>query len=692
MSPARPTDSPGDFLWWVLRAQWACGLLLLAVLTEVSRAALLASGAAFLAGAALDRAGTSREGLRRLTLPLVALAVAGAGADLFLGSRDLLFAVSVLVLGIQAIKFLLPKNARDGWQLCAVSFLEFLAAAATTAEIQFAAFALLYIGLCAGAMWALQIAQGDEERDGTGASPPARPRFAAKLLLFTTVGGFLLTAVLFAVTPRIGIGQILRRLGRGEGLTGFSDTISLRDVTGVKADRRVVARVEFPDLPPGTSPHLLYLRGAVYSRFDGATWKRPGGDRRRVPRSGFYYVVASPPQGVRLSTAEITLEAMENPALFVYENPFLFEGSLGDIWTGEGGSFSLSQPGHPALRYRLQFFPEVRQGPRTGPPKKPDYLEMPPGSDDIRGLSARIASEGRSDGERAERVLRHFRTGYRYTIVDPASSLREFLFVKRAGFCEHYATALALLLRAAGIPARVAAGYLGGEWSDVGKYLIVRQSDAHAWTEAWIDGRWVTLDATPPLGENSPFFARTGKVGIYIDWARQRWNKYVVNYSLKMQAESVSEGWAALRRARALMSRGFAPGGDLRSRAGFLAAALLPTFLLGALLWRFLVGGGSRNGPDAVQGRGEPRAPRPYARLLRRLAACGYRSSPGTTLEEMLHHASRRKPDLSAAASRFLALYHRDRFGAFPLPPAEFREAARLSEQLGREIAPSGEK
>lgn len=692
VNPARPTDSPGDFLWWVLRAQWACGLLLLAVSTEVSRAALLASGAAFLAGAALDRAGTSREGLRRLTLPLVALAVAGAGADFFLGSRDLLFAVSVLVLGIQAIKFLLPKNARDGWQLCAVSFLEFLAAAATTAEIQFAAFALLYIGLCAGAMWALQIAQREEERDGTGTSPPPRPRFAAKLLLFTTAGGFLLTAILFAVTPRIGIGQILRRLGRGEGLTGFADTISLKDVTRVKADRRIVARVEFPELSPGTSPLLLYLRGAVYSRFDGTTWKRPGGDRRRVPRSGFYYVVASPPPGVRLSTAEITLESMENPALFVYENPILFEGSLGELWTGEGGSFSLSQPGHAALRYRLQFTPEAQRFPRPGPPKEHEYLELPPGADDLREFAARVAAEGRTEAERAELLLRHFRTGYRYTIVDPASSLREFLFAKRAGFCEHYATALALLLRAAGIPSRVAAGYLGGEWSDFGKYLIVRQSDAHAWTEAWIGGRWVTVDATPPLGEHSPFFAKTGMAGIYIDWARQRWNKYVVNYSLKMQAESLSEGWTTLRRARAVLSRGFAPGGDLRRRAGFLAAALLPSFLLVALLWRVLGGRESGNGPDARRGRRDARAPRPYARLLRRLAARGYRNSPGTTLEEMLHRASRRKADLSAAASRFLALYHRDRFGASPLPPAEFREAARLAERLGREIAPQGKK
>jgi transglutaminase-like putative cysteine protease len=538
-------------------------------------------------------------------------------------------------------------------------------------------------------MWALQIGRREEEGE---TARPVRLRFAAKLLLFSATGGFLITAVLFAVTPRIGIGQILRRLGRAEGLTGFSDTISLRDVTGVKVDRRVVARVEFPSLPPGDSPLSLYLRGAVYSRFDGTTWKRPGGTRLRVARSGFTYLVAPPPRGVRLSTAEITLEAMDNPALFVYGSPFLFEGSLGEIWMEEEGNFSLSRQGHTALRYRLQFFHESPRSriARKNPAER-EYLELPSGWDDIRALAAKVTAGGGSDAERAELALRHFRTGYRYTILDPASSVREFLSVKRAGFCEHYATALALLLRAVGIPARVAAGYLGGEWSDVGNYLIVRQSDAHAWTEAWIGGRWVTLDATPPLGQQSPFFARTGKVGIYIDWVRQRWNKYVVDYSLKMQTESVSEGWAALGRARAGMRRAFAPGGDFRRRAGLRVAVLLLPILLAILLRRFL-GAASRKEAGGGPGKGEARAPRPYARLLRRLAACGYRRSPGITLEEMILRAAGRNPEFAGDGSRFLALYHRDRFGPFPLSPAESREAARLAGRLGRGIARSGAK
>lgn len=675
------------FLWWVLRAQWAWGLLSLASLTEVSRPAVLSAAAAFLAGTVLDRSAWPRDGWRRLGAPLALLAFGAAAADLFLGSRDLLFSASVLVLGIQSVKFLLPKNSRDGWQLSTVSFLEFVAAAAATAEIQFAAFAFLFLGLCAGSMWALQIERRGEEGDETARL--TRPRFVAGLLLLSAAAGGLMTVVLFAVTPRIGIGQILRRLGRAEGLTGFSDTISLREITGVKADRRVVARVEFPELPPGVSLAGLYLRGATYSRFSGTTWTRPEQHRFRVPRSGFHYLVAPPPPKARLATAEITLEPMDNPALFVYGEPCFFEGSLGEVWTEGRGSFSLGVSAHPAVRYRLQFSPDARRGALSGPPPSTDYLRLPSGYDDIRDLAGRVTAGGKTDAERADLALRHFRGGFRYTIADPASSIREFLFDRKAGFCEHYASALALLLRAAGIPSRVAAGYLGGEWSDFGKYLIVRQSDAHAWTEGWIGERWVTLDATPPLGEHSPFYSRTGTPGIYLDWARQRWNKYVVNYSLKMQAEGVAGGWAALGRARAGIGNAFATGKDLRLQAGRLAALLLTLIACLVLLLRFL-GGAAREGELATGKKGATLPPRPYARLIRRLAAAGYRGAPGATVEEMVLWATAGRPGLAPDALRFLALYHRDRFAARPLSPGEFREAARLAGRLGREIRRPG--
>ena len=111
----------------------------------------------------------------------------------------------------------------------------------------------------------------------------------------------------------------------------------------------------------------------------------------------------------------------------------------------------------------------------------------------------------------------------------------------------------------------------------VGKYLIVRQSDAHAWVEAWVDGRWVTLDATPPSGASSPFKKRMGMIGLYADWLRQRWDKYVVNYSVRMQADVVKEGVRGIRRTgTAFRFRGWGglAGNARRAFGGSLLAAL----------------------------------------------------------------------------------------------------------------------
>ena len=671
-------------LWYCLRAHWIAGLLPLFFLTEISRAGLAAATAAFLLGVLLDRAGTERPGWHRLSTPLVLATALAASADFFAGSRDLLSAVTLLVLGVQSVKFLLPKTTRDGWQLCAVSFLEFLAAAAVSSEIQFALFLLLFLGLSAGAMWALHL---EEEAELREAAAEVLPGFAVRLLSLAAVAGFAMTAVLFVAIPRIGIGHILRHLSRSAGLPGFSDTITLRDVTSAKTDRRVAARIEFPELAPSTVPTDLYLRGAVYSRFDGSRWRRGGTPLVGVSRSGFYYLAGSPPPGGPLSTAEIVLEPASHPALFVYGTPVTIEGDLGHLWTDLAGSYSFQEPLRSAVRYRVRFAQGGSSREKLLPAARDGALALPPGMEDVRGLAERIAAGAGTDREKAERLLSHFRSGFRYTLDDPAGTVQEFLFVRKAGYCEHYATGLALLLRSAGIPARVAAGYLGGEWSAPGNYLIVRQSDAHAWTEGWIEGRWVTLDATPPAGGDSPFSVKTGLLGIYLDWARQRWNKYVINYSLKMQAEAVSRSWTAVRRARWSL-RDRIRGWEGLPRGRTAGAAAVVSACAVSLAWILR----KRFRPPVLFGTGRAgeRLPRSYGRLLKFLASKGLRRSPGTTLEEMLDRAVQGSPLLAEEAGRFLRLYHLDRFGPRPLPEEESREAARLAVRLRRGLSRPG--
>ncbi len=669
-----------EFLWWSLRAHWALALGLLALFTDAARWALLLAAFAWVAGVAMDRADTPRIALSRLGSPIVALFLAAAAADFLFGSRDLLASLSLLVLGVQSVKFLLPKGSRDGWQLCAVALLEFLAAAAGTFAPAFALFAFLFFVASAGAMGALHDQEAEEAgRPSGGYAVPARA--AAGVLLAAGVGGFLASAVLFAVIPRLEFRQVLERFGRARGVVGFSGTITLREVTGIKSDRRVVARVEFPELRPGLLPANLYLRGAVYSRYEDGVWSRGGATPLPVPGVGFTHFVGD--DAVPDSTADITLEAADNPALFIYGHPTLIEGAFAPLLSDGEGNFSLARSGHPTLRYRVRFAADLPPRSRTGRRAETEDLAFPKGYEDVRVLAREIAGATGTDDERAERIMRFFMSGFRYTLSDPASSIREFLFRKRAGYCEHYAAGLSLLLRGAGIPSRVAAGYLGGEWNGVGKYLIVRQSDAHAWVEAWLDGRWVTLDATPPSGDSSPFRTRTGAIGLYVDWLRQRWDKYVVNYSMRMQADAVKEGVRAVRRTGAAFRfRGWGGIGAAARRAtGWALLAAPALYLLYRLLRK------RRNSAENGSPPGLPPLPGPYARLVRRLDRNRFRRHPGETLEEALTAAAGSRPDLSGDAVRFLGLYHRDRFGPEPLPPEAREEAFRLADLLRRGIS-----
>jgi transglutaminase-like putative cysteine protease/uncharacterized protein (DUF58 family) len=669
-----------EFLWWSLRAHWALALVLLALFTDAARWALLLAAVAWAAGVAMDRADTPRAALSRVGTPIVALFLAAAAADFLIGSRDLLVSLSLLVLGVQSVKFLLPKGSRDGWQLCAVALLEFLAAAAGTDAMAFALFAFLFFVASAGAMGALQDQEAEEAgRPSGGYAVPARA--AAAVLLVAGVGGFLASAVLFAVIPRLAFRQVLEPFGRARGVVGFSETITLGEVTGIKSDRRVVARVEFPELRPGLLPVNLYLRGAVYSRYEDGVWRHGGGTPVPLQRAGFQHFpgFASAPD----STADITLEAAAHPTLFIYGQPTLIEGAFAPLLSDGEGNLSLARSGHPTLRYRVRFAADLPPG--KGMRHRPGgvHTAFPREYEDVRALAQEIAGGTGTDDERAKRIVRFFGSGFRYTVSDPAASLREFLFRKRAGYCEHFATGLSLLLRGAGIPSRVAAGYLGGEWNGWGEYLIVRQSDAHAWVEAWIDGRWVTLDATPSFGDSSPFRTRTGTISLYADWLRQRWDKYVVNYSLRMQADAVKEGVRAVRRTgTAFRFRGWdGIGGTAPRAAGWAILAAPALYLLRRLLRK------RRNSAGKESPAFLSPLPGPYARLVRRLDRNRFRRDPGETLEETLAAAVRSHPDLSEDAARFLGLYHRERFGPTPLLPDTREEAFRLANRLGRAIS-----
>ncbi len=671
-----PAAGAEAFRRWVLRAHWLLGIPLLAYYTETSPALLLLAASAWAAGAWMDEAGMPRAALSRLGAPIVALLFLAATADLFFLERDLLASVSFLILGIQSARLLLPKRARDGWQLCAISLLQFLVAASIADDPVFAFFAFIFLVASAGAMWSLHEQEAVEAGRPAGGFVPS-PGLAARVLLLAGIAGFLMTAALFAVVPRLEFRRGLQRLTRADAVSGFSDRITLREITGIKADRRVAARVEFPFLERAPDPGGLYLRGILYSRYSGGGWQVMDSPVSAVSRGGSIHLI-DPEQRRSATVADITLEPAGHPRLFTYGDPLHIEGAVGPLLADREGSLFLSMPGHSTMRYRLRFSEEPPRRPGASAPRGRQYLDFPEGIEDVRALGIGLAGTAQTDRERADRLLDFFRTGFRYTVSDPAPDLRSFLFSEKAGFCEHYAAALALLLRAVGVPSRVAAGYLGGEWNEVGRYLIVRQSDAHAWVEAWIGGRWVTLDATPPQEAASPFHAKTGSFGLYADWLRQRWDKYVLGYSLRMQANAVSSGWSGIRRTGRKLGLSTGPRAGAAARpATAAAAAALALYLL----YR------RKRAPRREAGAGERHPlPAPYGRLVRRLERSGFRSSPGSPMEDMVYAAVRMRPELSEDALRFLSLYHQDRFGPAPLSPDARAEAFRSADRLRKRL------
>ncbi|MEO8225283.1 MAG: DUF3488 and transglutaminase-like domain-containing protein, partial [Gammaproteobacteria bacterium] len=303
-----------------------------------------------------------------------------------------------------------------------------------------------------------------------------------------------LAVVLFMLFPRLpGPFWALPAPG-GNGHTGLSDEMNPGDITSLAQSDEVAFRVRFTG--PAPLPAELYWRGPVLERFDGRRWRAvPDTVRDRLPVLRDY--APSPGPGQRVFNYEITLEPNRKRWLLPLETPLTWDAPDGTL----AGTLELLN--RRPLEHRIAWSGRSVATGSFRDPRPPDRVnrELAPGKNPrTAALATELRAAASSDADYLRRVLRLFREQeFFYTLQPPALGAQpvdDFLFRTRAGFCEHYASAFAVLARAAGLPARVVAGYQGGERNPVADYWIVRQSDAHAWTEVWLDGRWVRYDPT----------------------------------------------------------------------------------------------------------------------------------------------------------------------------------------------------
>ena len=626
---------PRRALWWGLAL-----MLLLAAGPHLLRLPLPATLAWFLVVSWRLHLGLRQRpppgGWTRLLLLLLASVALLSQFGTLLGRE----AGSALLVLLLALKFLELKNPRD------VSLLVFLAYFLLSAQLLFSqtmptSLYLLATALVITAVWV-------EFSDPAGGRPLDRSLRLAGMMLLQALP---LMLILFLLFPRIP--GPLWNLPRDahSGVTGLSNEMEPGRISQLATSDAVAFRVEFDgDLPP---PALRYWRGPVFEHTDGRRWTPAETGRDPEPFSprpldaGLTHRVMLEPHGER------SLLALDRPATSMPGARLQADYQL----------LRIAGPVRERLRYEVTS--HQRFDARDPDPARLERSRRLPAttSPRVRALAAQWRGQDDDPRRLIERALRHFREQpFVYTLNPPLLArdpIDEFLFETRRGFCEHYAAAFTILMRAAGLPARVVTGYLGGQVNPVDDYLVVRQSDAHAWAEVWVQGEgWLRVDPTAAVAPEriergiDPRLLREGdavsfrlpadarlrggleRLRQYQDALNNRWNQWVLGYGPARQREL-------------LRGLGF-PDVSWQGIARLLALAVIGAMVLVAALVLYR----PRQRPDPAR--------QLYDRFCRKLARQGIRRREPEGPEDFARRAAAQLPrqadDILAISRDYIAL------------------------------------
>jgi transglutaminase-like putative cysteine protease len=440
------------------------------------------------------------------------------------------------------------------------------------------------------------------------------------------------------------------------------------DITNLALSDEVAFRVEFEGRAPRARD--LYWRGPSLTNFNGRTWSMPQGGRRGERVAATIEYRGEP------TSYQVTLEPNGRNWAFALDMPRQWSGEVRMGSDYQLGVFFGGGPRTRRLAYRVTSHVEYSAREPLTEGEREMFRALPPGSNPrARELAESWLADGPSGATIVQRSMEYLRSQpFFYTLTPPAlgaQPIDEFLFETREGFCEHYASALTFLLRAAGLPARVVLGYQGGELNGLGGYYIIRQTDAHAWTEVWLeDEGWVRVDGVAAVAPERVALGldgvRSGGVtaaaaALRASWSRPlalvwdalntSWEKWIVGYGPDLQRSLLeSLGFEGLRRMeRSALLLGLAVVATLTLLIGLSAY----------LSWRHR----QRNGIDAaalcfakfvrrlarfdVAARAPSEGPRAYAD---RAAAALPHSAAGIHAVADLYLRARYEPDADGSA------------------------------------------
>jgi len=618
-------------------------------------------------------------------------------AQVLAGHLDVVLAAALFAELLCIHRLWHRRSGRDEVILLLLSLLLLCAGAALAAEL---AFGFAFLAFAVSGTWALALTHLrsaiEAGRGPAGSAALLDSRRIATPALFAGLAALALAgiagaAVVFFAFPRVTIGG-LRRTSRHAPVAGLGDRVDLSQHGTVADDPRVALRVRLDPEPEGGPRDLaMHWRARTLSHWTGQGWRSQGAaiPAMRLPQRGpgrpsavlgadieivgsFADGVVLTPEGWPVSVDFRRPGSPRPPAQRLYRN------GAGDLFYQPVDGNDLryfvavdrDEPDLQALRGRGGQYP---------PWLAPD-LEVPALDARVQALAQRLGG-GKDPADAVAAIERWLGTALRYTRELPgevADPVADFLFVRRAGHCELFSSAMVLMLRSLGIPARNVTGYFGGRRTGAG-YYAVRAGDAHSWVEVYFPGAgFVRFDPTPASARGSAQEGLRARAVLLWDGLQQRWRAFIVEYDLITQARAMRRiAQLVDETGRRLAGKGNAPGGRARVTAMVLAVVLIGAGVI--VLLRRWGGRRQRRGSFALTADQE-RAVRLWRVARTMLRRSGMETAPATTPREL----ARRMP----AAGEVAVLYSDARWGFSPLSASTARAALkRLRAALREQVA-----
>jgi protein-glutamine gamma-glutamyltransferase len=463
--------------------------------------------------------------------------------DYFYLSKEFIPSTVHLVFFVAVVKLLTARTRRDFLFLKIIALLELLAASLVSDNLTFFVFLILFVFFTVATFASSEMLSAWEGRQVVNRGPL---RFSRRFTLLTTFAGLgivLITGALFFVLPRTARAALEHFLPGNSRIAGLASDVTIGQTGEIRRRSTVLMHVRF-DGPAPQGP--LRFRGGALAEFNG--WKWFNAPRTGMPLRGVdgLFKLADDDQlrrRGRRASYEVSLRGFPVEQIFFIGTPEYLRLPGRTIWQAPTGGYRLPWAEVEGLKYFAYSYLDGGS-PRVRTPQLPDAertanLQLPPLDPRVKQLAEWLAANGRSEEERARTIEQYLRTGFRYSLEplehEVDDPLAYFLFERKKGHCEYFASAMAAMLRTIWIPARVVTGFQGGMYNPMSGWHVVRASDAHSWVEAWIPKKgWVEFDPTP-ADATAVGAGLWTRAGMLLDAAETFWQDWIVGYDLDRQ-------------------------------------------------------------------------------------------------------------------------------------------------------------